>query len=160
MTDGRRQTRQQAFFLRVIDSSTARIKERLADGDVIVVEVIGGPLLARGLLGVFDMNLRDEVVVGLITCGGVLFGQVASSSAKVRGLDIHEIKEVESVKQHEEQEDKRDEEIGEEVNGEVESIRETHNEMTRVLQNLPRVEYLKVWPMSSSDRTRRFEIIH
>ena len=41
MTDGRRQTGRQAFFFRVIGSSSARIRERLADGDVIVVEVIG-----------------------------------------------------------------------------------------------------------------------
>ena len=50
MTDWRRQTGRQAFFFRVIGSSSARIKERLADGDVIVVEVIREPLLARGLL--------------------------------------------------------------------------------------------------------------
>ena len=42
----------------------ARIQERLADGDVIVVEVIREPLVARGLLGVFDISLCDEVVVG------------------------------------------------------------------------------------------------
>ena len=46
-----------------------------------------------------------------------------SSSAEVRGLVIHDIKEVEGVKQQEEQEDKRDEEIGDEVNGEVEEVR-------------------------------------
>ena len=40
-----------------------------------------------------------------------------SSSAEVRGLVIHDIKEVEGVRQQEEQEDKRDEEIGDEVNG-------------------------------------------
>ena len=40
-----------------------------------------------------------------------------SSSAEVRGLVIHDIKEVEGVRQQEEQEDKRDE-----VNGEVEEI--------------------------------------
>ena len=34
-----------------------------------------------------------------------------SSSAEVRGLVIHDIKEVEGVRQQEEQEDKRDEEI-------------------------------------------------
>ena len=51
------------------------------------------------------------MVVGLITCGGVLFGQGPSSSAEVRGLVIHDIKEVEGVRQQEEQEDKRDEEI-------------------------------------------------
>ena len=45
-----------------------------------------------------------------------------SSSAEVRGLVIHDIKEVEGVRQHEEQEYKRDEEIIDEVNGEVEEI--------------------------------------
>ena len=75
----------QAFFFRVIGSSSARVKERLADGDVIVVEVIRVPLLARGLLGVFDMSLCDEVVVGLITCGWNVLGQgakVLSGSAQ------------------------------------------------------------------------------
>ena len=43
-----------------------------------------------------------------------------SSSAEVRVVVIHEIKEVEGERQQEEQEDKRDEEIGDEVNGEVE----------------------------------------
>ena len=42
------------------------------------------------------------------TCGGVLFGQGPSSSAEVRGLVIHDIKEEEGVRQQEEQEDKRD----------------------------------------------------
>ena len=46
-----------------------------------------------------------------------------SSSAEVRGLVIHDIKEVEGVRQQEEQEDKRDEEIRDEVNGEVEEVR-------------------------------------
>ena len=45
-----------------------------------------------------------------------------SSSAEVRGLVIQDIKEVEGVRQQEEQEDKRDEEIGGEMNGEVEEI--------------------------------------
>ena len=77
MTDWRRQTGRQAFFFRVIGSSSARVKERLTDGDVIVVEVIREPLLAKGLLGVFDISLCNEVVVGLITCGGVILGQGA-----------------------------------------------------------------------------------
>ena len=56
----------------MIGSSSARVKERLADGDVIVVEIIGEPLLARRLLGVFDISvcrvfvqhiLEDEVDV-------------------------------------------------------------------------------------------------
>ena len=38
-----------------------------------------------------------------------------SSSAEVRGLVMHDMKEVEGVRQQEEQEDKRDEEIGDEV---------------------------------------------
>ena len=46
-----------------------------------------------------------------------------SSSAEVRGLVIHDIKKVEGARQQEEQEDKRDEEIGDEMNGEVEEVR-------------------------------------
>ena len=48
--------------------------------------------------------------------------RVPSSSAEVRGIVIHDIKEIEGVKQQKEQEDKRDEEEGDEVNGEVEEI--------------------------------------
>ena len=61
----------------MIDLCSARIRERLADGDVIIVEVIKVPLLARGLLGVLDVSLCDEVVVGLITCGRLVLGQSA-----------------------------------------------------------------------------------
>ena len=77
MTDGRRQTGRQTFLLRVIGSSTARIRERLADGDVIVVEVIRGPLLDRGFLDVGFSSLCDVVVVGLITCERVVLGKSA-----------------------------------------------------------------------------------
>ena len=45
-----------------------------------------------------------------------------SSSAEVRGFVIHDIKEVEGARQQEEQENKRDEEIRDEVNGEVEEV--------------------------------------
>ena len=45
-----------------------------------------------------------------------------SSSAEVRGLVVHDITEVKSVKQKEVQEDKRDEEIRDEMNGEVEDV--------------------------------------
>ena len=62
------------------------------------------------------------------TCGGVLYGQGSSSSAEVRGLVIHDIKEVEGVKQQEEQEDKRDEEIEDEVNAEVEEVTQRAHE--------------------------------
>ena len=50
-----------------------------------------------------------------------------SSSAEVRGL-IHDIKEVECVRQQVEQEDKRDEEVGDEVNGEVEEVTQRAHE--------------------------------
>ena len=48
-----------------------------------------------------------------------------SSSAEVRGLVIHDIKEVAGVRQQEEQEVKRDEEIG---NGEVEEVTQRAHE--------------------------------
>ena len=69
----------------MIGSSSARIEERLTDGDVIVVEVFREPLLGHGLLGELDISLCDEVVVGLITCGGVLLvpgTQLLSGSAR------------------------------------------------------------------------------
>ena len=43
-----------------------------------------------------------------------------SSSADVRVVVIHDIKEVEGERQQEEQEEKRDEELGDGVNGEIE----------------------------------------
>ena len=108
-------------------SSSARVEKRLTDGDVIVVEVIRELLLAKGLLGVFDISLRNEVVVGLITCGGVVIGQGATvlSSAEVRRVLIHDIKEGEGegVGQQEQQDEGRDDEEGNETKGEVEEIR-------------------------------------
>ena len=87
MTDGRRQTGRQTFFLRVIGSSTACIifsllgeqwrRERLADGDVIVLEIIRGPILDRGFLDVGFNILRDVVVDGLLTCERVVLGKGA-----------------------------------------------------------------------------------
>ena len=49
-----------------------------------------------------------------------------SSSAAVRVVVIHDIKEVEGESQQEVQEDEGDEEIGGEVNGEVEESFSTH----------------------------------
>ena len=98
------------------------MRERLTDGDVVVVEVFREPLLAQGLLGVLDISLRDEVVVGLITCGRVLFGQGAQLLSGVAQRVFHHILEDEVVGQKEEQEDKRDEEIGDDVNEEVEEV--------------------------------------
>ena len=52
-------------------------------------------------------------------------------SAEVRRVLLHDIKEVEGVRQQEQQGDQRDDEARDEVNGEVEGIRNnTHNEMT------------------------------
>ena len=81
----------------MIGSSSARVKERLADGEVIVVEVIREPLLAPGLLGVFDVTLCDEVVVGPV--GGSFSARVPRSSAEVRRVFVHHIVEVEGVGQ-------------------------------------------------------------
>ena len=50
------------------------------------------------------------------------------SSAAVRVAVVYYLKEVEGVRQQEEQEDKRDEEIGDEVNGEVEEITQRAHE--------------------------------
>ena len=58
-------------------------------------------------------------------CGRLVLGQgakVLSGSARVF---VHHIVEVEIVGQKEEQSDQRDD--GEEVNGDVEAVRETHN---------------------------------
>ena len=96
----------QAFFFRVIGSSSARIEERLTDGDVIVVEVFREPLLGHGILGELDISLRYEVVVVLITCGGVLFVRGPSSPAAVRVVVVHDTKEKEGERQEEVQEDK------------------------------------------------------
>ena len=67
-------------------------------------------------------------------CGGLLFVRGPSSSAEVRVVVIHDIKEVEGVREQEVQEDKRDEEIGDEVNGDVEEITQhTHENMAMTM---------------------------
>ena len=113
----------------MIGSSSARIEERLTDGDVIVVEDFREPLLGQRLLGVLDISLRDEVVVGLRTCGGVLFWPGGPApQRKCAWFVIHNIKEVEGVRKQEVQEDKRDEEIADEMNGEVEEVTQRAHE--------------------------------
>ena len=62
--------------------------------------------------------------------GGWFSARMPRSSAEVRKVFVHHIVEVEVVGQKEEQGDQRDGDEEEEVNGDVESIRETHNEMT------------------------------
>ena len=51
------------------------IEEHLTDCGIIVIDVLeesllGEPLLGHGLLIELDVRLREEVVLGLITCGG------------------------------------------------------------------------------------------
>ena len=64
---------------------------------------------------------------GLITCGSPFSARVPRSSAEVRKVFVHHILEDEVDGQKEEQGDQRDGEEGEEVNGDAEAIRETHN---------------------------------
>ena len=64
-------------------------------------------------------------------CGGVLFVRGPSSSAEVRVVVIHDIKEAEGERQQGEQEDKGDEEMGDEVNGEVEEVTQRAHETWR-----------------------------
>ena len=112
----------------MIGSSSACVREHLADGDVIVVGVIGGPPLAGGFLGVVDTSLRDVVLVGLITCGRLVLGKGAKVliGGSAQGICPPHILEDEVDGQKEEQGDQREDEEGE-VNGDVEAIRETHN---------------------------------
>ena len=41
--------------------------------------------MTGGFLGVFDISLRDEVVVGLITCGRLVLGQGAKVQRSCTG---------------------------------------------------------------------------
>ena len=59
--------------------------------------------------------------------GGSFSARVPKSSAEVRRVFVHHIVEVEVVGQKEEQVDQRDGDQEEEVYGDVEAIRETHN---------------------------------
>ena len=106
-------TGRQAFSFRVIGSSSARIEERLTDGDIVVVEIFGEPLLCHGLLGELDMGLCDKVVEEFLSSWG------PRSSAAVRVVLVHDIKEEEGEKQKEVQEAKGDGEKEREVGGEV-----------------------------------------
>ena len=95
------------------------MRSGLTDGDVIVVEVFTKPLLGHGLLGELDISLCDEVVVGLITCGGVLIVRGTQLSAPVRVVVVNDIKEVERERQQAVQENKGNEEKESEEDGEV-----------------------------------------
>ena len=74
--DGRRRlTNRQAFSLEVIDLFSVCIEEHLTDCGIVVIHIfeeplLGEPLLGRGLCEGLDESLREEVVLGLITCVG------------------------------------------------------------------------------------------
>ena len=53
----------------------------------------------------------------------LFLARVQKSSAEVRRVFIHDIKEIEDVGQQEQQGDKREDEEGDEVMGEVEEVR-------------------------------------
>ena len=89
--------------------SSIRIEKRLTDYGVVVVQVVGEPLLGHGLLIELDVSLCEEVVVGLIICGGVLVvlgPQLLGGSAHGFNQEVLEAKD--------------DEQKESEVDGEVE----------------------------------------
>ena len=67
-------------------------------------------------VGLFHLYCVDNV-------GGSFSAKVSRSSAEIRKVFIHDIKEVEVVGQQEQQEDKRDDEKRNEMNGEVDEIK-------------------------------------
>ena len=103
----------------MIGLSSARIEERLTDGDVIVVEVFREPLLGHGLLSELDISLCEEVLVGLITVEELLLSFGPSSSAAVRVVSVHDITADEGERQKDVREAKGDEEKECEIDGEV-----------------------------------------
>ena len=71
----RRLTNRQAFSLGMIDLFSVCIEEHLTDCGIIVTHVLeepllGEPLLGHGLCEGLDVSLREEVVLGLVTCVG------------------------------------------------------------------------------------------
>ena len=93
------------------DLSSVRVEERLTDYGVVVVQVFGEPLLGYGLLIELDISLCEEVVVGLIICGGML----VVLGPQFLGGSAHEQKEVLEVKDDAEKESEADGEVEERV---------------------------------------------
>ena len=113
----------------MIDSSSVRVKERLTDNGVVVVQVFEEPLLGYRLLIELDISLCEEVVVRFITCGGevvVLGTRLLSSSA--HGCCLLASRKVKSRK--EVLEAKNDEEKESEVDGEAEERVTQHTHET------------------------------
>ena len=109
----------------MIDSSSVRVEERLTDNGVVAVQVIGEPLLGYRLLIELDISLCEELVVGLITCGGelvVLGTRLLSGSA--HGCCLFTSRKVKSRRKCWKLKD--DEEKESEVDGEVEERATQH----------------------------------
>ena len=108
--------------------SSVRVEKRLTDGGIVVVQVFREPLLGRGLLIELDGSLCEEVVVGLITCGGevvVIGPHLLGDSAQ--GFNLLNLREGEEQK--EVREAKCEEEKENEVDEEVEEVRENAQHM-------------------------------
>ena len=116
-------TRRQAFSFGVIDLSSVCVKEHLTDCGVVVIHVFGEPLLGHGLLIELDVSLRDEVVLGLITCEGeVLVIRPHLLNECAQGYLLLNLREDEG--QEEVLEDKDEEEEESEVDEKVKGVRE------------------------------------
>ena len=97
--------------------------EHLTDCGVVVIHVLGEPLLGHGLLIELGVGLCEEVVVGLITCGGqVLVSGPHLLSESAQGYLLLNLREVEG--QEAVLEDKDEEEEESEVDEKVKEVRE------------------------------------
>ena len=107
----------------VIDLSSVCVKEHLTGCGVVVIHVFGEPLLGHGLLIELDVSLCEEVVVGLITCGGeVFFNGPHLLGESAQGYLLLNVREVEG--QEEVLETKDEEEEESEVDEKVKEVRE------------------------------------
>ena len=75
----------------------------------------------------------------------LFLARVPKSSAEVRTVFVHDIKEVEDVGKQEQQGDKRDNEEGDEVKGEVEEIRSNAHYMHGWLWDERRLKLKPAW---------------
>ena len=107
----------------MIDLSSVHVEKRLTDYGVVEVQVFGDPFRGQGLLIDLDVSLCEEVVAGLITCGGevvVIRPHLLGGSAQ--GFSLLNLREDEGQEEVLEAKDEEDEES--EVDEEVEEVRE------------------------------------
>ena len=97
----------------MIDLLSACVKEHLSDCGVVVIHVFGEPLLGHGLLIELDVSLCEEVVLGLITCGGdVLVSRPHLLSESAQGILPLNLGEFEGQEEMLEDDDDEEEENG------------------------------------------------